>query len=156
MENVKLGQAEFFERWKLIGGPPREAQAIFPISLSENGNIDAERHRQVVAGSSMNVLDGLDPNPNNIVAAGILHMSVEGKVGCLMRLEPNKDAKVCHLAFLDGSTAHLYVSCVVLQSGVLQRTSLPKSKSWYRNRSALKLCHSQSSIVLEVVQCSAG
>ncbi|KAI0689606.1 Adaptor protein complex AP-2 alpha subunit [Cytidiella melzeri] len=97
LEHVKLGQAEFFERWKLIGGPPREAQSIFPISLSEAGHIDIEKQRQVVLGSSLNVLDGIDPNPSNIVAASILHMSVEGKVGCLMRLEPNKDAKLCRI-----------------------------------------------------------
>lgn len=93
-EHVKLGQAEFFERWKLIGGPPREAQSVFPIALNEAGHVDVTKHRQVVAGSSMNVLEGIDPNPSNTVAAGILHMSVDGKVGCLMRLEPNKEAKV--------------------------------------------------------------
>lgn len=37
----------------------------------------------------------IDPNPVNAVAAGVLHMSGAGKVGCLLRLEPNKDAKVC-------------------------------------------------------------
>lgn len=36
----------------------------------------------------------IDPNPLNAVAAGVLHMSAGGKVGCLLRLEPNKDAKV--------------------------------------------------------------
>ena len=39
----------------------------------------------------------IDPNPVNAVAAGVLHMSTGGKVGCLLRLEPNKDAKVCLL-----------------------------------------------------------
>ena len=95
LEHVQLGQAEFFERWKLIGGPPREAQSIFPINLTDAGHIDSERQRQVVSGCSLNILDGIDPNPSNIVAAGILHMADDGKVGCLMRIEPNKDAKVC-------------------------------------------------------------
>lgn len=96
IEQVKLGQAEFFERWKLIGGPPRESQSIFPIALTEAGQIDTAKQRQVVSGSSLNVLENVDPNPTNIVAAGILHMSEDGKVGCLMRLEPNREAKVCH------------------------------------------------------------
>lgn len=39
----------------------------------------------------------IDPNPVNAVAAGVLHMSAGGKVGCLLRLEPNKDAKLCRL-----------------------------------------------------------
>lgn len=94
-EHVKLGQADFFERWKLIGGPPREAQSVFPIELSSTGQLDLVHHRQVVSGHRLNVLDDIDPNPNNLVSAGVLHMSVEGKVGCLLRLEPNREAKVC-------------------------------------------------------------
>lgn len=97
IEHVKLGQADFFERWKLIGGPPRESQSIFPIKLDEAGHVDLARQRQIVSGYALNVLDEVDPNPNNIVAAGILHMSEDGKVGCLMRLEPNREAKVSHL-----------------------------------------------------------
>lgn len=97
VEHVKLGQADFFERWRLIGGPPREAQQIFPITLDESGHVDRAKQRQIVSGFNLNILDGLDPNPDNIVGAGILHMSTDGKVGCLMRLEPNREAKVCLL-----------------------------------------------------------
>ena len=93
-EHVKLGQTEFFERWKLIGGPPREVQRVFPIELNAAGQLDLTKQREVVTGHRLNILDEIDPNPNNIVAAGVLHMSVEGKVGCLLRLEPNREAKV--------------------------------------------------------------
>lgn len=96
-EGVKLGPTEFFERWKLIGGPPREAQSIFPITLNAAGHIDMPKHRQVVSGLRFDTLDGIDPNPTNIVGAGVLHMAVEGKVGCLMRLEPNREAKLCRV-----------------------------------------------------------
>ncbi|KAF7985387.1 hypothetical protein HWV62_6641 [Athelia sp. TMB] len=96
-EHVKLEQADFFERWKLIGGPPREAQSVFPIDLTAAGQIDIAKNRQLVSGHNLNVLDGIDPNPSNLVAAGVLHMSVEGKVGCLLRVEPNKEAKLCRL-----------------------------------------------------------
>jgi AP-2 complex subunit alpha len=99
VEHVKLGSAEFFERWKLIGGPPRESQSIFPINLTTNGQLDLARHRQIVSGHRFNVLDDIDTNPSNLVGAGILHMSSDGKVGCLLRVEPNKEAKVCELAF---------------------------------------------------------
>ncbi|EIN13745.1 Adaptor protein complex AP-2 alpha subunit [Punctularia strigosozonata HHB-11173 SS5] len=96
-EHVKFNQADFFERWKLIGGPPREAQAIFPISLNEAGQVDLHKNRQVVSGHRFNVLDGIDPNPNNLVGAAVLHTSTDGKVGCLLRLEPNKEAKLCRI-----------------------------------------------------------
>jgi AP-2 complex subunit alpha len=95
-EHVKLGQSDFFERWKLIGGE-REAQSIFPIGLTTTGQLDLTKNEQVVGGHRLNILEDIDPNPNNLVAAGVLHMSVEGKVGCLLRLEPNKEAKLCRL-----------------------------------------------------------
>ncbi|KAI0322331.1 Adaptor protein complex AP-2 alpha subunit [Amylostereum chailletii] len=96
-EHVSLGQAEFFERWKIIGGPPREAQSVFTIPLTPNNDVDHEKNRSVVSGHHLTVLPNVDPNPSNIVAAGVLHTSVDGKVGCLMRLEPNKEAKLCRI-----------------------------------------------------------
>lgn len=41
----------------------------------------------------MQLLDGIDPNPDNFVCAGIVHMRAQ-QVGCLLRLEPNKQAQV--------------------------------------------------------------
>ncbi|KAK0208206.1 adaptin N terminal region-domain-containing protein [Desarmillaria ectypa] len=97
IENVSLTQIDFFERWRLIGGPPREAQVVFPVDLTSSGQLDLAKNNRVVAGHHLNVLDDIDPNQNNIVAAGVLHTSVDGKVGCLLRLEPNQDAKLCRL-----------------------------------------------------------
>ncbi|KAG8899530.1 hypothetical protein FRB99_006583 [Tulasnella sp. 403] len=48
-EPVKLAPPEFFERWKLIGGPPRESQEIFPITLV-GGVVNTERQRKVIEG----------------------------------------------------------------------------------------------------------
>lgn len=96
LEPVSLGQADFFERWKQIGGPPREAQAIFPVRLGSRGEVDHQRHKKVVKGIKWEVLEGIDPNPNNVVGAAVLH-SQGGKVGCLLRLEPNDAAKMCRL-----------------------------------------------------------
>ncbi|KAF7436818.1 hypothetical protein PC9H_003651 [Pleurotus ostreatus] len=96
-EHVSLGQADFFERWRLIGGPPREAQAIFPVELTSSGQLDLVKNRNVVAGHGLNILADIDPNPSNLVGAGVLHMSVDGKVGCLLRVEPNREAKLCRL-----------------------------------------------------------
>ncbi|KAJ8489783.1 hypothetical protein ONZ51_g2744 [Trametes cubensis] len=97
LEGVKLGPTDFFERWKLIGGPPREAQSIFPISLDATGHIDLAKQRQVVSGHGFQILEGIDPNPSNLVGAGIVHTAVDGKVGCLLRLEPNKEAKLSRI-----------------------------------------------------------
>ncbi len=94
IENVSLTQIDFFERWRLIGGPPREAQVVFSVDLTSSGQLDLAKNSRVVAGHHLNVLDDIDPNQNNIVAAGVLHTSVDGKVGCLLRLEPNQEAKV--------------------------------------------------------------
>lgn len=98
-EGVKFGQADFFERWKLIGGPPRESQVVLPISLDNTGHIDVARNRQVISGNHLAILEDIDPNPSNLVGAGVLHTSVDGKVGCLLRLEPNREAKVCFVFF---------------------------------------------------------
>lgn len=97
LEQVTLSQANFFERWKLIGGPPREVQNVFTIPLTSTDQVDHGRYRQVITGQRLNILSDVDPNPENIVSAGVLHMSVDGKVGCLMRIEPNKEAKLCRM-----------------------------------------------------------
>ncbi|KAG8874194.1 hypothetical protein FRB97_006081 [Tulasnella sp. 331] len=91
-EPVKLAAPEFFERWKLIGGPPREAQLVFPIGLV-NGAVDVERQRKIVEGNKLYLLTDVDPNQTNSVGAGVLHMSAAGKVGCLVRVEPSMAAK---------------------------------------------------------------
>lgn len=75
----------------------REAQTVFPVALDSAGEPDLQRYREALAGSKLIMLEGVDPNPNNLVAAGVLHMSDDGKVGCLLRLEPNKEAKLCRL-----------------------------------------------------------
>ncbi|PWN51031.1 putative alpha-adaptin C [Violaceomyces palustris] len=97
VEPVQLGHSDFFERWKQIGGPPRETQKIFPFRLGQTGDIDVHRQRRLIGGARMQILEGVDPNPVNAVGAGVLHMSRGGKVGCLLRMEPNKEAKLSRL-----------------------------------------------------------
>ncbi|WWD19238.1 hypothetical protein CI109_103696 [Kwoniella shandongensis] len=97
VEGVELESGPFFERWKIIGGPPREAQLIFPIKLTSTGAVDIPRNSRIVAGNRLSVLGNIDPKPENIVFAGVLHMSSTGKVGILGRVEPNRDAKLCRV-----------------------------------------------------------
>ncbi|GJJ09691.1 hypothetical protein Clacol_003915 [Clathrus columnatus] len=94
---VKLTAGDFFERWKLIGGPPRESQRVFPISLDSNGHIDIAKNRKILSGHRLSILDDIDPNPVNLVGAAVLHTSEAGKVGCLIRVEPNREAKLCRV-----------------------------------------------------------
>ena len=113
-EGVKLGPTDFFDRWKLIGGPPREAQVVFPIGLTESGHIDIVKNKSMLSGHRFGILDDIDPNPSNLVAAGVLHTSSAGKVGCLVRLEPNRDAKASDsFILIDFASESISCSCVV-------------------------------------------
>lgn len=94
---VTLNTTEFFERWRQIGGPPCEAQQIFPLKLTKDETIDTSRNRKIISGANFGLLDGIDPNPINIVAAAVLHTSHAGKVGCLLRFEPNPQVKLARL-----------------------------------------------------------
>ena len=55
--------------------------------------MDLTQVRTKLQGFGMQLLDGIDPNPDNFVCAGIVHMRAQ-QVGCLLRLEPNKQAQV--------------------------------------------------------------
>lgn len=57
--------------------------------------MDLQAARSKIMGFGMQLLDGIDPNPDNFVCAGIVHMRTQ-QVGCLLRLEPNRNAQVSH------------------------------------------------------------
>ena len=44
-------------------------------------------------GFGMQLLEGIDPNPENYVCAGIIHTRSQ-QIGSLLRLEPNRPAQV--------------------------------------------------------------
>lgn len=99
MDVAELSGEDFFKRWKQIGGAPREAQAIFGV---ENGR-DSERElndkfvRKVIEGFRWGVLNNVDPNQKNFVGASVVYTSGGGKIGCLMRLEPNYTTQMIRL-----------------------------------------------------------
>lgn len=85
LEPAQLSADDFFKRWKQIGGPgPREAQRIF-----SGKDVAPVPTRRILEGFKWGVLDEVDPNKKNFVAASVLHTSQAGKIGCLVRLEPN-------------------------------------------------------------------
>lgn len=93
MEPSTLTAEEFFRRWRQIGGGPLEAQNTFGVK-GKTKSVSEEFTRRLVEQFRWRILDGVDPNPSNIVGCGVYHLA-SGKTGCLMRLEPNYEQKVC-------------------------------------------------------------
>ena len=96
MDAADLSADDFFKRWRQIGGAPREAQRVF--ALKDGGGRgkemgDAEWTRRTAESFGWRILKGVDPNEKNVVGASVLHTGV-GKLGCLLRLEPNWDTQV--------------------------------------------------------------
>lgn len=60
--------------------------------------MDLQAARNKLMGFGMQLLDSIDPNPDNMVCAGIIHTQGQ-QVGCLLRLEPNKQAQVSGRGF---------------------------------------------------------
>ncbi|KAK5156833.1 hypothetical protein LTR04_005528 [Oleoguttula sp. CCFEE 6159] len=89
MDAADLSADNFFKRWKQIGGAPREAQRVFGLA-GRGRETSMAFTKKVVEGLKWNILDGVDPNPKNLVGATVLHTE-GGKFGCLLRLEPNFD-----------------------------------------------------------------
>lgn len=93
MEPSTLSAEEFFKRWRQIGGGPLETQRTFGVS-GKSKAISEGFTRRCVEGFKLRILDGVDPNPKNIVGCGVFQF-VGGKTGCLLRLEPNYEKRVC-------------------------------------------------------------
>lgn len=86
---VTLAASDFFARWGQIGGPPNEVQMMMRPPA-----IDIVALKSTIAGLQFQVLEGVDPISENIVAAGIFNSSSIGKVGCLLRIESNMQHQV--------------------------------------------------------------
>jgi AP-2 complex subunit alpha len=97
MDPTELSGDDFFKRWKQIGGPPREARAIFgltPQAVGDERDLNDSFLKKVLEGFRWGILRGVDPNQKNFVGASVVHTSEGGKFGCLLRLEPNYSIKV--------------------------------------------------------------
>jgi len=81
-ESIQLTADDYLGRWKQIGGPPKEVQRDYKSPIA----IETSTLRNWLIGMKFGVLDGIDPNPNNFVCAGIFVTSV-AKIGCLLRIQ---------------------------------------------------------------------
>ncbi len=93
MDPSELSAEDFFKRWRQIGGGPLEAQSTFGLKNAST-TMDDKHTRETVRGFKFRILDNVDPNPKNIVGCAVLQLE-KGKTGCLLRLEPNQEQKVC-------------------------------------------------------------
>ncbi|KAJ8894951.1 hypothetical protein PR048_000258 [Dryococelus australis] len=92
-EPTEMNGESFFARWKNLGSTNQQkSQRIFKAAQS----MDLTAARTKLLGFGMQLLDGIDPNPDNFVCAGIIHTRTQ-QVGCLLRLEPNKQAEMYRL-----------------------------------------------------------
>lgn len=91
-EPTVMNSEAFFTRWKNLSGPNREAQKIFKAMMP----MEQESIKSKLIGFGIQLLEGIDPNPENFVCAGIIH-SRALQVGLLLRLEPNRQALMYRL-----------------------------------------------------------
>ncbi|KAL5270711.1 hypothetical protein ACHWQZ_G001407 [Mnemiopsis leidyi] len=84
-----MGAQDFFMRWKNLNLPAQECQKVFKASRP----MDNDLVKGKVQGFGFQVLEGVDPKPDNLVGAGII-VCEGSQVGCLLRLEPSKPAQM--------------------------------------------------------------
>nr|SVE74015.1 EOG090X0109 [Daphnia barbata] len=108
-EPTEMNSEAFFSRWKNLSGSNQEAQKIFQATQP----IDASHIRTKLIGTGMKLLDGIDPNPENYVSAGIIHTRTQ-QIGCLLRLEPNRQAQMYRLTIRSSKDTVAKLICELL------------------------------------------
>jgi len=93
IEPTEMNGEAFFSRWKNLSIPSQESQKIFKAAHPME-NTEATKTKLI--GYGFQLLEGIDPNPDNFVCAGIIHTRAV-QIGVLLRLEPNKQAEMYRL-----------------------------------------------------------
>ncbi|XP_063610022.1 AP-2 complex subunit alpha-like [Penaeus indicus] len=91
-EPTHMNGESFFARWKNLSAPSQEAQKIFKCA----GAMETAAIKTKLLGFGMELLEDIDPNPENFVCAAIIHTRTQ-QIGCLLRLEPNRQAQMYRL-----------------------------------------------------------
>ncbi|TKR77469.1 hypothetical protein L596_018440 [Steinernema carpocapsae] len=91
-EATVMSAEQFFSRWQQLKQPIQESQKIFHAKQP----METDQVRAKLVGLGCEVLKDVDPIPENFVLAGIIHTQMQ-QVGCLVRLEPNKQAQMYRL-----------------------------------------------------------
>jgi len=75
--------------------------------------MDPTQVKTKLIGYGFSILEGIDPNPENYVCAGIIHTKTV-QIGCLLRLEPNKSANMYRLTVRTSKDSVSQHICYVL------------------------------------------
>ena len=93
MDASELSREDFFKRWSQIGSGAMEAQSTFGLT-DKRRTVTKEFVGSTMSGLRWRVLNGVEPNDNNFVGCAVFQME-KGKLGCLLRIEPQYEQKVC-------------------------------------------------------------
>jgi len=93
IEPAEMNAEAFFTRWKNLSLPQQEAQKIFKAAFPMENTTAAKTK---LIGYGFQLLENIDPNPENYVCAGIIHTRTL-QIGVLLRLEPNNQAQMYRL-----------------------------------------------------------
>lgn len=102
----RMSAPEFFQKWKELDSPALSEQLVLK---AKGGTIDMSVLQQQITGLRFALLQGVDPNTNNLVAAGTFQSSQQ-QVVCLVRLETNPSHAMYRLSlrtYNEGVTATL-------------------------------------------------
>lgn len=91
-----MGSDEFFRRWKQMGAGEREAQRVFSCKTGVEGDaqaMSADKVRGIIVGCGWEILNAIGDGKDNLVGAGVVGL-VDGRVGVLVRAEPNYKTKM--------------------------------------------------------------
>ncbi|KAK2140970.1 hypothetical protein LSH36_1192g00039 [Paralvinella palmiformis] len=92
IEPTDMDAQTFFMRWKILNSANQECQKI----VTAKQTMDTEDVKKRLLGFGVGLLEGVDPNLENMVSAGIVHTR-SSQIGILLRLEPNKQANLYRL-----------------------------------------------------------
>lgn len=110
IEPTEMNAEAFFTRWKNLSLPAQECQKIFrAVHPMEN----TEATKTKLIGFGFQLLENIDPNPENYVCAGIIHTR-NLQIGTLLRLEPNSQAQMYRLTVRSSKDSVAQHVCTIL------------------------------------------
>eukprot|EP01122_Echinamoeba_exundans_P011711 TRINITY_DN4757_c0_g1_i1.p1 TRINITY_DN4757_c0_g1~~TRINITY_DN4757_c0_g1_i1.p1 ORF type:complete len:1048 (-),score=242.02 TRINITY_DN4757_c0_g1_i1:42-3185(-) len=95
VDPVTLDGPKYFGLWAQLAQPPLAAQDVFPAAPSVT---PAGLIKFLGAAIRVQVLAGLDPNGNNVVASGVFSCATLGQLAVLIRIETNPQAQAIRLS----------------------------------------------------------
>jgi AP-2 complex subunit alpha len=113
IEPTEMNGEAFFSRWRNLSIPSQECQKIFKASLPMELAETTAGTKAKLIGYGFQLLENIDPNPDNYVCAGIVHTR-QLQIGCLLRLEPNKQANMYRLTVRTSKESTSQTICAVL------------------------------------------